>query len=286
MIKSSAEFAIRRILVALDASPHSLAALEAAVGVASKMNAELVGLFVEDTTLLRLSELPCAREILYFSSAKLPLNRATMESRLKAHSEVARKAVESVAKDANVAWSFRIARGKVVSELLAAASGADLVALGKGGWGLNRRVRIGSTALELAASSLPVLLLPEHGLSEKPHLLVYYDHSQASQRALLAAASLAGFGMDGITVLVASRNKHQAMQAEKEIVALIEGRNIDVRYVVFEPDNQESLWDALKAEKDCVLVLGDRKLLDKLPPLDILLHQTEVALLFLGNAPG
>ena len=43
---------IRRILVALDASPHSLAALEAASELADALKAELVGIFVEDVNLL------------------------------------------------------------------------------------------------------------------------------------------------------------------------------------------------------------------------------------------
>ena len=44
---------IRRILVALDTSKHSLAALEAADELAAWLKAELFGLFVEDINLLR-----------------------------------------------------------------------------------------------------------------------------------------------------------------------------------------------------------------------------------------
>jgi nucleotide-binding universal stress UspA family protein len=44
---------IRRILVALDASPHSFAALEAAAHLAAHLEAELFGLYVEDENLLR-----------------------------------------------------------------------------------------------------------------------------------------------------------------------------------------------------------------------------------------
>ncbi|MBK7177644.1 MAG: universal stress protein [Chloroflexi bacterium] len=56
---------IQRILVALDASPHSLAALEAAIDLAERLDAELQGLFVEDINLLRLAQLPFARELRY-----------------------------------------------------------------------------------------------------------------------------------------------------------------------------------------------------------------------------
>ena len=55
MNESEPKFAIRRILIALDASTHSLAALDAAAEMAANMQAELIGLFVEDENLLHLS---------------------------------------------------------------------------------------------------------------------------------------------------------------------------------------------------------------------------------------
>ena len=52
-----------RILVALDASPQSEAALRAAAELAALLEAELEGLFVEDINLLHLCGLPFGREI-------------------------------------------------------------------------------------------------------------------------------------------------------------------------------------------------------------------------------
>jgi len=283
MSKPSPTFIIRRILVALDASPHSLAALQAAVDLAAKMHAELLGLFVEDTTLLRLTEIPCAREVLYFSAAEAPLTRASMESRLRAQSEQARSALEAAAQRAQVAWSFRAARGKVAAEVLAAAAEVDLLALGRGGWSLGSRLRTGSTALEIAASSLPVLLLPERGVPENPHLLVYYDGSPAAQRGLLAAARLARAGMDGITVLIESGNRVDATLVENELDALLEGEDIEIRYLHFDAANEKDLLRVLKGEKNGMLVLGGREFLDKLPSLDTFLRETGLPLLLLGD---
>ncbi len=55
--------AIQRILLALDASPQSVAALDTATELAGRLGAELTGLFVEDTDLLRMAALPFAAEI-------------------------------------------------------------------------------------------------------------------------------------------------------------------------------------------------------------------------------
>ena len=79
----SSEFTVRRVLVALDASAHSLAALEMALDLAVVSKAELVGLFVEDAHLLRLAESPQARELLYPSAEQRPLTLASMEQRLR-----------------------------------------------------------------------------------------------------------------------------------------------------------------------------------------------------------
>jgi nucleotide-binding universal stress UspA family protein len=274
-------FVIRRILVALDASPHSLAALEAAVDLAAKMDAELLGLFVEETALLRLAEIPCAREVLYFSFAGVPLTRASMESKLRAQSEQARRALAAAAQRAQVAWAFRTARGKVASEVIAAASGVDLLALGTGGWSVGPRRRAGSAALEIAASSLSVLLLPQREVPENPHLVVYYDGSPAAQRGLLAAVGLARAGMDGITVLVGPQNPVEVMKLEKDVNALLGGNDIQIRYRLF--DASTNLLHVLKAEEAGTLVLGSRELLDQLPPLDTFLHEIEMPLLILAN---
>jgi nucleotide-binding universal stress UspA family protein len=124
-------FSIRRILVPVDASPGSLATLVRAVDLAGKLEAELLGLFVEDIELLRLADSPYARELVYFSAAEIPLSRENMETKLKAQSVQARKALEVAGAHAQVRWTFRTVRGDVLTEILAAANQVDLLQLTK-----------------------------------------------------------------------------------------------------------------------------------------------------------
>ena len=63
MSERQEEDKIQRILVALDASTDSLAALDAAAKLAQCLQAELVGLFVEDVNLLYMAGLPFTREL-------------------------------------------------------------------------------------------------------------------------------------------------------------------------------------------------------------------------------
>ena len=111
MSEERQRLAIRRILVALDASPHSLAALEAAVTLAARFRAELAGLFVEDADLLRFAELPFAEEIGLFSAQRRRLDGLELERQMRAQMVRIRRLFSGATRQAHVEGSFRVVRG-------------------------------------------------------------------------------------------------------------------------------------------------------------------------------
>ena len=181
---------IRRILVALDASPHSQAALEAASELADVLKAELVGIFVEDVNLLRLAGLPFAREVGYPSGTDRPLDSASMEREIRIQAEQARQTLASVAVRRQIRWSFRVVRGQVATELLSAAQEADLLVLGRASWALTRQVRLGATAAWLWLRRRAQCCCCNMATICQPVQLVY-DESPAARQALATAAQLA-----------------------------------------------------------------------------------------------
>lgn len=214
---------IERILVAVDASPHSLAALDAAAALAARQRAELVGIFVEDADLLRLAELPFAREMIYPLTLGRPINPAVMEARLKDLAELARRAIAESALRAGVDWSFRVRRGPVLNELLAAAEDSGLLVLGKASHiERRRRVRLGTTAANLLARAPKPVLVLQHGeFCRGPPLLVC-DGSPASLTGLAGASeSAAVFGGSPVVLLLARDRKEAAALKQK-----IEGTGI------------------------------------------------------------
>jgi nucleotide-binding universal stress UspA family protein len=270
---------IRRILVALDASPHSLAALDAAVALARRLEAELLGLFVEDAQLLEMAESPYAREILYPSARESPLSRAGMEQKLRVQSEQARAALASAAGRAQIPYSFRCLRGQVASELLSVAAEGDLLAVGKIGWSLGARLRLGSTARELATGPIPVLLLSEKGFPAQPHFFVCYDNSSESRRALLSSARMAQANSRKLTVIL-QPDVPEAEQASKEnINRLLRDSGVEVRYLRIDSSNATALLEALRSVNDAVLVIGGPEPFRKLPCLDTILRDSETAVL-------
>lgn len=176
---------IRRILAAVDASPQSLGALRGAADLAARLDAELLGVFVEDATLLQLANLPVAREVRSFSATVRKLDTGRVHRQLDAQSGRVHRAIRTVASERRVTWTYRVRRGPVANELIAGMSEADLIVLGRAGE--RGRRRLGSTARAvLEGTTRPVLLL-DGPLPARPSALVLYDGSERGQRTLALA---------------------------------------------------------------------------------------------------
>ncbi len=140
MSSRSETFAPRRILVALDASVGSFAALEAAADLAGRSQAELLGLFVEDANLFRIARLPSARHVGLPSGADETLDVRAVENQLRAVAARARSALEAAGRRMQVRVTFQVARGHVAREVALAAEEADLLILGWASRPLPRRL--------------------------------------------------------------------------------------------------------------------------------------------------
>jgi len=284
MSDSARSAEIRRILVALDASPESLPVLEAVAELASRMEAELMGLFVEDIELLRLAEAPYAREFLYPSATETPLSRETMEFKLRALSEKARATLAEAAARAQVQWSFRTVRGEILAEVLAAASEVDLLAIGETAGPLGRLRRVSARAVEVSAGAAPVLLVPSGGIAPRPRVAVFFDGSRGSRVGLLVSSQLAAATQDGITVLLGAADPESASALQEEAGRLLEGKEVGVRYRAVNPEDDRALLEALRAEGPGILVVGGLAPGKKQHWAELLLRETDVALLILDGS--
>lgn len=126
--------AVRRILVVLHTSPQSLEALRAAVELAAALEAEVTGLFVEEVDLLTCADLPITREVGLASAVPRSYDRRDTELQLQAQARLLAGLLARAAETARVNWTFRVARGRLAAEVLAAAAEADIVTIGRAGW--------------------------------------------------------------------------------------------------------------------------------------------------------
>lgn len=192
--------ATRVVLIALDASPRSLIALETAARIASRLNTGLHAIYVEDENLTRTAALPFACAISSTGHSH-ELTPETMERQLRRYADIARKAVETAGNRSNIPWSFSVARGSVHREIARAASVAEFVTIGRFGWSDFRSQHLGSVArtlMEKGGTSL--LMVGESGIREP--IAILYDASPSSERALSLALAMDGRGSHPITVIV------------------------------------------------------------------------------------
>lgn len=226
MNQKNSSLQIKRILVPLDASRHSLAALESAIELAAGLRAELEGLFVEDENLLRLSDFPFAREVNLFSVSPRKLSREELERHVRIQARQVREALERSAKGANVKWKFRVTRGGVTSEVVAQSREADLTVLGKIGRSFPTGKRIGSTVREIVARGQGLtMILPQRIRMQGPIYLVYTG-SELSRKALDTSLYLISDKKIPLRLVIYCRDKDEYESLKKEVSQILEKSSV------------------------------------------------------------
>lgn len=277
MSDADREGSIRRILVALDASPHSLAALQAAAELAADLDAELVGIFVEDINLLRLSELPFAREVTIYTRSSRRLDRQKVEQQLRAQARLARRALEEIARRRQLRWTFQIAQGIVAAELLSAAQETDLILLGKSGW--SQRRRLGSTTQVIITQANNQILITQKGAHLGLPIGVIYDGSPAAQKALIAAANLLSQRDGFLVAIILADHVDKARQYQADISEWAQERELHIHYRWLVDVNLNRLTRVVQSEHCGVMVLPAEGIVFKGEDLVDLLEHTECPVL-------
>ena len=255
----------RRVLVALDASHNSRAALVAAIGLAETFHAEIVGLFVEDINLLRLAALPFAREVRFGEAVVRRFEPETIERNLRARAAILRRELEDLATEHKVPSTFRVLRGPIDRELLTAAVETDLLAMGRLGHSLAHRARLGSTAQTAVERAASAVLLVKADVENGP-IIVLYDGSAAGQRALALAAELAGKVGD-MRILVWATDEETAFARRQEAAHFLADLDAITEYQHLAGDNPQLVMRWINRQRGSLLIVGG---VDNNLPADIL----------------
>ncbi len=270
---------VRRILVAVDASQHSIAALEAAVDLASRFHAELLGLYVEDINLLRLAELPFAREVGQFSAVVRRLDVPEVERQIRVQTVRVRRMFESRTGRSEVQWSFRVTRGSVPQEVVTAAADADLLVLGRAGWSLLRRGRLGTTARAIVARSPSMALFLPRGSCLSSPLTIVFDGSPLAERALEVAQMFLDGTDRRLRVLLLANGHERLSPLREQVDTWLQGRDLDIRYRALTESNVTRLAEAIKSEECGTLVLPVKSAVLEDSALQGLLEELEIPIL-------
>jgi nucleotide-binding universal stress UspA family protein len=253
MTNGDGEKTIRRILLAIDASPHSLAALNAAAELAAQLDAELVGVFVEDINLLRLADLSFARQVGFHSASARQFSRQQIEQELRAQANRAKRALAIASQKARLRSNFRVVRGVIPNELLQAAVDADLIILGKASW--SRRRSLGSTTRTLIAQSPCQTLIIQQGTRMGLVMGFLYDGSEASKKALEAAEGFIKSRSGYLTVFILAEDIEKARFHQKESSAWLKEHGLASSFRWLISPTGGSLTSMLKSAQVGVLIV-------------------------------
>ncbi len=186
------EIVFRRILVALDNSRDSVAALNMAAFFARMLQAELEGLFVEEDDWYELIEHGFFLEVSTFTGTVSRMEKSRMRMQIRGHSERIRREIEKVSRKYEISHRFRSVRGKVQQQILEATKDADLITIGMYGRSVVRRGYLGSTARAILHYSTKPVLLLQQGMSAGERISLIDDGSGSLRQYLSLARVFSG----------------------------------------------------------------------------------------------
>jgi hypothetical protein len=249
----------RRIVVAVDASPLSLAAADAACRLSGRLGLPVEAVFVEDINVVRLVAHPFVHTISLAAARRQSADDTLIGKALELQVVAARRALEDALAASGAHGGFSVRRGRVEAEVLAAAHGAELLCLGWSGRAVpGARPRLGSVAravTEGAAAS--VLLLQAQRLGP---VSLWWDGTMA---ALEMAARLALHDGGTVDVVVPAADRAEGVRQGAEAVALLRERGVGA--AVRAVGRPATLLAALAPDAVLVLSAGAGMALDDLP---------------------
>jgi nucleotide-binding universal stress UspA family protein len=229
--------AVRRIVLALDETPHVRAALDTAVRLAARLHADLVGIFVEDYDLLRVSELPFAAEISFFAPRPRPLDTASMQRSLRAQAARLRRMFEQAAREHGVSCEFRTRRGHVGAELLASAELGEMLVLEKAATRAAPN-RLGRNAEFVADRLDRTVVLLHQGKDLAAPLVLAYDSSDTAAHAVDVAVQLAHARNEPLAVIIPP---NAPREVRERATALPGAAGVDARVITAASGDSEAL---------------------------------------------
>lgn len=245
---------LREILVAIDTSSHSQAALEAAIALAKTMEANIQGLFVQDELWNRITQLPSTRAVNALTGDVLPLEHEMLEDQVTLLKHRLRRKLEYLSRRNKVKHSWIFTRGKVEEKILEAAETADLITIGIRGHSL-RKKKLGSSAKAIIQKAeKPVLILKE-GLRLGNTLTAVYDASKESQKGIKLALKIAKKNNSPLSIMVVDNNPEVLDQRSKELEKMLEDTSVSVEIELMDHTDLGSFLNSINQRNSGLLII-------------------------------
>lgn len=160
----------RRLIVELWHGGADRGMLRAVAELAVLLDFDLHGLFIEDTALFALADLPFVRELRLPTHEWQKIEPARIAAELRHAAQAAQRLLRDAAAARGIASGFEVRRGEPAEALAAVAAGGDVIALAQPGSSGGQlasgaaRVWIAAHASGASLLLLPAGVMPRHGL--------------------------------------------------------------------------------------------------------------------------
>lgn len=244
----------QRILVAVDTSATSRAALESAATLARIMESEIQGLFVHEENWNQLSRLPSAQTVNELTGETQGLEQTSLEHQIKTLESRLRQQLKYISRRNDVNHTWQSVHGHVADKVLEAAKDADLITIGRRGRSYKSRNKLGSTAKAvIRKAEKPVLILKEP-LNLRHTITAVYDASEESHNGLRLALSLAKENRTQLTIMVINHEQAES-ERDTELEQLIDNAQIPIRVKVLKQPNLRDFVNSINSQPSGLIVI-------------------------------
>ncbi len=228
---------ISEILVALDSSIHSRAALETAALVAELMQAELSGIFVREKEWKKVSRLSFAQEINEITGEISAIAEKSINEQVRNLEKEIREHFELISEKNKIQSSWKSVEGSVNEKVLEGAKNADLITIGSRGRSYTKRNKLGSTAKAIIAESQKPILILQEGFKLGKVAVALYDGSEKSKKSVKLAATLAGRNESDLIIIDLTGNHKSSNENIRDLRNLTKHADIEADQMVMKnPD--------------------------------------------------
>ena len=159
----------RRVVVALDARSTTAPRLETVVRLAAQLNAEIHGIFVEETELIQMAALPIARSIPSHGVGEAAMSETIMRRAMRARSASLRQRLEQLSARWQVMASFEVTQGTFTEQVNRRTTAEDLL----------------TVAADNERSTVSVTRSLSELLNRAPCAVLHLRHSRPEKAAVL-----------------------------------------------------------------------------------------------------
>ncbi len=244
---------VPRIVVALDPSVSESSAFDV-LRYFGDLDADLAGVFIEDSNLLSHARSSLAREIDVHGARDFAIE--SLERQLHARSAEMRRYFESLARAMRGHHSFHVARGEVAAEIERVAANCELLVIGVARAHRGLRARWGADVHRLTAVGASTTVFTRDSRSSNAIVTAVVRSIVDVAAVGPTALRVARTSYAPLRVLVVADGADSIAQTRDAMASALAGFEGAVRYDVIADSTSATLERAVGAQEGCTLVLA------------------------------